>query len=51
MTQCYISEHEVINEMDSYRGCYKSGKRVKYYCVDILKCPVYDTCIKVDKNE
>jgi len=38
---------EVLN-LKKYKGCYKSGKRDKYYCVDYLKCLVFDTCIKDD---
>lgn len=51
MTQCYINAHEVINDMGSYKGCYKSGKREIYRCVDLERCNAYDTCIKDDKND
>lgn len=51
MTQCYINMHKVVIKLKDYNGCYKSGKRSKWFCVDILKCLSYDTCVKDDKNK
>lgn len=34
-----------------YEGCYKSGKRSKWFCVDISRCLSYDTCVKDDKSK